>query len=136
MLGMKPQADLPAYVTNFDVAIVPFVVSEMTHAVSPLKVYEYLACGVPVAAPPLRSLAGLSGVHTDTDLVTAVEHASAAERPNPQDALREHSWSCRMADLLPHVGWTLDTTTDDPVTVADRTPVIYPRRQRFVSRTE
>ena len=135
-LGMKPQGDLPAYVTHFDVAIVPFVVSAMTHAVSPLKVYEYLACGVPVAAPPLRSLTELPAVHTDADLVTAVERASAAERPNPHDALREHSWTRRLADLLPHVGWTLDTTTDEPVTIAYRKPVIYPKHQRSVSQPE
>jgi glycosyltransferase involved in cell wall biosynthesis len=58
-LGLKPQIDLPAYVQRFDVGLIPFKVTDTTHAVSPLKAYEYLASGVPVAAPPLRSLEGL-----------------------------------------------------------------------------
>ena len=46
-LGLKAQFELPAYVRRFDVGLLPFIVSDMTHAVSPLKVYEYLASGVP-----------------------------------------------------------------------------------------
>ncbi|MCZ7533591.1 MAG: glycosyltransferase [Acidimicrobiia bacterium] len=133
LLGMRPQGDLPAYVTHFDVAIVPFVVSDTTHAVSPLKVYEYLACGVPVAAPPLRSLVDLVGVHTDVDLVTAVQHASAAERPNRQDTLREHSWTRRMVELLPHVGWSLDTDIDDRADIAYRPVVVYRPKDRHIA---
>ncbi|HSK07833.1 MAG TPA: glycosyltransferase, partial [Acidimicrobiia bacterium] len=73
LLGLKPQTDLPAYVQRFDVGLVPFRVSPTTHAVSPLKAYEYLASGVPIASPRLRALEGLDGVHSDPDLVTAVE---------------------------------------------------------------
>jgi glycosyltransferase involved in cell wall biosynthesis len=80
-LGLKPQADLPAYVRRFDVGLVPFTVTETTHAVSPLKVYEYLACAVPVAAPPLRALDGLDGVTVAGDLVTAVAGALAGPVP-------------------------------------------------------
>ena len=78
LLGLKAHGDIPAYVRRFDVGLVPFTVSPTTHAVSPLKVYEYLACGVPVAAPALRSLAGLAGVATAADLPDAVTAALAA----------------------------------------------------------
>jgi hypothetical protein len=44
---------MPAYVSALDVGLVPFVVDDMTRAVSPLKMYEYLAAGVPVVASPL-----------------------------------------------------------------------------------
>ena len=49
-LGLKPRQTLPGYVQRFDVGLVPFRVTDMTHAVSPLKAFEYLASGVPVAA--------------------------------------------------------------------------------------
>jgi glycosyltransferase involved in cell wall biosynthesis len=74
-LGLKPQGSLPDYLARFDVGLLPFVVSPMTHAVSPLKVFEYLACGVPVAAPPLRAVVGIPGVVTAEHLVDAVEEA-------------------------------------------------------------
>jgi glycosyltransferase involved in cell wall biosynthesis len=52
-LGPRPSDQMPAYVSALDVGLVPFVVDDMTRAVSPLKMYEYLAAGVPVVASPL-----------------------------------------------------------------------------------
>jgi glycosyltransferase involved in cell wall biosynthesis len=106
LVGSRPQVELPRLIGGFDVGIVPFSVSETTHAVSPLKVYEYLACGVPVAAPPLRSLRGLDGVHTDPDLVTAVRRALDGPAPDRDRALVEHGWSARVDLLLDALGVT------------------------------
>jgi glycosyltransferase involved in cell wall biosynthesis len=53
LLGPKSSDEIAGYVQAFDVGLVPFVVDEMTVAVSPLKMYEYLAAGVPVVATPL-----------------------------------------------------------------------------------
>lgn len=99
-LGLKPQTELPAYVGRFSVGLIPFVVSATTHAVSPLKVFEYLAMGVPVAASPLRALAGLDGVFVSDDLVAAVGAAIDGPRPDRLRALTEHSWEARVRDLL------------------------------------
>ncbi len=49
----QPSDRIAEYVRGFSVGILPFVVDEMTEAVTPLKLYEYLACGVPVVATPL-----------------------------------------------------------------------------------
>src|SRR5665811_2161361 len=56
-LGSKPYGSLPAYLERFDVAAIPFVVTEVTHSVSPLKLFEYMAGGKPVITPPLRECA-------------------------------------------------------------------------------
>ncbi len=53
-LGTRPYADLPGYLAAFTVATIPFVVNDVTHAVSPLKLFEYMAGGKPVVTPPLR----------------------------------------------------------------------------------
>ena len=100
-LGLKPQTDLPAYLQRFDVAIIPFKLNDTTHAVSPLKVYEYLASGTPVAAPPLRSLEGLDAVYTDANLTAAVEAAFACPKPDREAVLEAHSWSQRVHDIHP-----------------------------------
>jgi len=52
-LDPVPSDEIPEYVAAFDVGLVPFVVDDLTRAVSPLKMYEYLAAGVPVVATPL-----------------------------------------------------------------------------------
>ena len=61
-LGVKPYAELPHYLAYFDVAMVPFVVSEVTHAVSPLKLFEYMAGGKPVIVTPMHESTRYEGV--------------------------------------------------------------------------
>jgi glycosyltransferase involved in cell wall biosynthesis len=53
ILGRRPYQSLPAYCKAFDIAILPFVVNELTLAANPLKLREYLAAGLPVVATPL-----------------------------------------------------------------------------------
>ena len=52
-LGRKPYEDLPAYCRQFDVGLIPFKVNELTRAVNPIKLREYLAAGLPVVSTPL-----------------------------------------------------------------------------------
>jgi glycosyltransferase involved in cell wall biosynthesis len=131
-LGLKAQEDLPAYIQRFDVGIVPFVLSEVTHAVSPLKVYEYLASGVPVAAPPLRALEGLEGVYTDVDLVGAVTQAMHAPKPDRERALAEHSWHERVVRLLASVDGGLPSEGGLPMKIARRVPEHYSKADRSI----
>lgn len=55
-LGEKPQADVPAYVHAFDVAMIPYRKSEYNNASFPLKFWEFMASGKPVVAMNLPSL--------------------------------------------------------------------------------
>ncbi len=71
VLGPRPFEDLPLYVAHFSVGIIPFVVSELTRAVNPIKLREMLAAGCPVvstALPEVARYAGvLEGVHVARD---------------------------------------------------------------------
>jgi hypothetical protein len=131
-LGLKARHQLPGYVGRFDVGLVPFIVSEVTHAVSPLKVFEYLAMGVPVAAPPLRSLAGLEGVFAASDLVEAVETAGRGPRPDSRRVRERHSWGNRLAVVFEALGWELGSDLDPPPQLFLRPPVHYGRSERLV----
>jgi glycosyltransferase involved in cell wall biosynthesis len=51
-----PYSELPKYASRFDAAIVPFEVNEITHPVSPLKLFEYMALGLKVFATPTKTL--------------------------------------------------------------------------------
>jgi glycosyltransferase involved in cell wall biosynthesis len=132
LLGLKPQHRLAAYLHQFDVGLVPFTVSETTHAVSPLKVYEYLACGVPVASPPLRALEGLDGVFTADRLVDAVALAMTAGPPDRAAILRDHSWSARVGALLAAAGVSEPAVEGSRPEVAERAVVHYSRGERAV----
>jgi glycosyltransferase involved in cell wall biosynthesis len=54
--GPFPYRELPWLLNFCDVGLVPFVRNELTHAVSPLKLYEYLACGLPTVATRLDEI--------------------------------------------------------------------------------
>ena len=59
-LGPKPWSELPGLLWNLDVAIIPYAVDGFTTARSPLKLFEYLAAGLPVVsttAPPEEDFA-------------------------------------------------------------------------------
>ncbi len=108
LLGRKPYADLPAYAKGFDVALIPFPISEVTLNANPLKAREYLAAGLPVvstAIPEVEVLDRCRIGRVPDDFVRQIE--AALTRPGP-DAARSRdmageSWAARLADIRRHV---------------------------------
>jgi teichuronic acid biosynthesis glycosyltransferase TuaH len=102
-----PRSGIPGLVAAADVCLVPHVQNALTEAMSPLKLYEYLAAGRPVAAvalPPIAAVEGrLALVPPGGDFVDAVERALALG-PAPEDErlafVSEHGWSHRFEELL------------------------------------
>ncbi len=56
LLGEKTYAELPAYLTCFDVCTIPFRRIPLTEATNPVKLFEYLSAGKPVVAASLPEL--------------------------------------------------------------------------------
>ncbi len=52
-LGYKSYEELIYYASYFDVGIIPFKQNDMTAAVNPIKMWEYMAMGIPVVATAL-----------------------------------------------------------------------------------
>lgn len=52
-LGPKSYKELPEYLHVFDVATIPFAVTEALQAVSPIKLFEYMAGGRPIVTTDL-----------------------------------------------------------------------------------
>ena len=61
-LGVKPYEELPQYLQYFDVATIPFIVNDITHATSPLKLFEYMAGEKPIVITPMKESMQYSGV--------------------------------------------------------------------------
>jgi glycosyltransferase involved in cell wall biosynthesis len=53
-LGTRPYSDLPGYLKYFDVATIPFKLNDITHATSPIKLFEYMTAGKPVVTSALQ----------------------------------------------------------------------------------
>lgn len=93
------------FVRGFNVGMLPFVVNEMTEAVTPLKMYEYLACAVPMVATPLPACLSEPAVRTASDPETfaaAIDSCVELGRGERLD-LRTHAepadWRRRVAPL-------------------------------------
>jgi UDP-galactopyranose mutase len=55
-LGLKQYSELPAYLSGWDVAMLPFALNESTRFISPTKTPEYLAAGLKVVSTPIRDI--------------------------------------------------------------------------------
>ena len=60
ILGPRPYEDLPAYIKSFDVAMIPVALNEYTHAMFPMKFFEYLAAGKRIVSTDIDSLKNYS----------------------------------------------------------------------------
>jgi GT2 family glycosyltransferase/glycosyltransferase involved in cell wall biosynthesis len=54
--GRRPYSEMPYYLYQFDVCLIPFKLNKVTQAVDPVKLYEYLSCGKPIVATPLHEI--------------------------------------------------------------------------------
>jgi len=113
-VGEIPYSDVPGMLSTFDVCVIPFVVSPLTIATNPVKLYEYLAAGCPIVATPLPELAGLEAVdvHCAENAPTFAE-AIRKLLPNARDAesvarrrtwAEQHGWPSRSALLAQALG--------------------------------
>ena len=99
--GAVPYAELPDRLAECDVVLIPFKLSPLIEAVNPVKLYEYLACGLPVVSARLPEVVTFAD-HLYT-YGTSAEMTGAIER-----ALREDSQARREARRARVLGETWD----------------------------
>jgi len=61
-LGRKEYVQLPNYIQNFSVCIIPYKITKYTERAFPIKVYEFLATGKPVVTTDLPAIQDLNGI--------------------------------------------------------------------------
>src|SRR5947207_6231346 len=78
LFGQRAHPDLPRYVKQFDVGIVPYLLTDYTANVYPTKLNEYLSMGIPVVATDLPEIRRFNRDHGDVVEVAATADAFAA----------------------------------------------------------
>ncbi len=106
LLGRRPHAALPDLLRGADAGLIPYGINDLTRSVFPMKVYEYLAAGLPVVATPLPALAEVAEVTTAPDaagiaalLDAALADGSPERRAARSQAAAAHSWDARLAEI-------------------------------------
>ena len=88
VLGMKPYAEIPAYLSHIDAGVIPFRATRLTEGVNPVKLYEYSAAGVTTVAtdfsPDTQAFAHIVLIARTLDEFTDHLRTAIARRNNQE----------------------------------------------------
>ena len=106
LLGFRRHEELPRVLRGADAALIPYRLTDLTASIFPMKVYEYLAAGLPVVATPLPAIRGVDAVTVAADAaqtVAALERLMAeddlARRAGRSAAASTNTWDARQAEI-------------------------------------
>ncbi len=112
LFGQRAHPDVPKYVKQFDVGIVPYLLTDYTANVYPTKLNEYLVMGIPVVATDLPEIRRFNREHGDVVEVAGTADAFAAAikkslngASSPAvvqhriDVAQSNSWEQRIASM-------------------------------------
>lgn len=107
-LGRKSYSELPYYINEFDVCIIPHKIDKFTKSMNPLKLYEYLACGKPIVTT------NVSGIDKFQELIytaktkeefnekinQALKEDSKEKIESRKNAVKNENWKNRVNQML------------------------------------
>lgn len=107
-LGVKAYAEIPQYLRFFDAAMIPFDLNDVTHATSPLKLFEYMAGGKPVVITAMAESMRYPGViiaYDVEDFSNKLDQAlQLRQDPEYLGAIRQiahqNTWNKRATQIL------------------------------------
>jgi glycosyltransferase involved in cell wall biosynthesis len=98
VLGGRPYSTIPAYLKNSDVGLIPFKRNRLVESVNPIKLYEYMACGLPVLSSRWETIEGLGSpayLYDSFEEFLEMMDASLSEEIDRQkliDFAQKNSW--------------------------------------------
>lgn len=106
-VGEVRHAELSAWMAQFTVATIPFLVQPLTMATNPIKMYEYFACGLPLVSARLGEVERYGGLAYIADsprefvdqLELAARERDAALRQVRRQVAEKESWAQRARSL-------------------------------------
>jgi UDP-galactopyranose mutase len=103
-LGQRDYAQLPSYLTGWDVCLLPFARNQATRFISPTKTLEYMAAERPIVSTPITDVAEPYG-----DIVyladTAVKFVAACDRVLATTEAERAERAAKMRGVLARTSW-------------------------------
>ena len=111
LFGEVPYTNLPGIVRSWNVAIIPFIVNDLTRATNPVKMYEYAAAGLPIVSTKLpeveeatRIVDGIYVADSSARFIECINEAAKLSdeiRGGLRSWAEVNSWNSRIKDFLP-----------------------------------
>lgn len=107
-IGKIPYEILPHYLKSFSIGIIPFKINTLTIYVNPVKLYEYLATGLPVVSSALPDVVNLNNenlvsIYTDkNDFIKKIEQNLYNTNENKilrQEFAKQNTWANRVQSI-------------------------------------
>lgn len=103
MPGVVPYKEAGAWVSRFDVGLVPHLNSELTQNMNPLKIFVYLAFNVPVVSTEISNIDRSSTLvcveDSNDNFLSAVDKCISRGRPSSAEFekyVKSNNWSARL----------------------------------------
>lgn len=128
-LGQRSYDELPAYLSGWDIALIPFLLNESTKYISPTKTPEYLAAGIPVISTPITDVVNPYGTEGLVSICNTAEEFVAAGEIELEERdksfwlaevdkyLKDMSWNNTVSEMLDLIKEKLTET--DQLTLTD-----------------
>lgn len=111
LLGHRDYAQLPDYLRGIAVGLLPTLVNDYTRSMFPMKYFEYIAAGRPVASTPLeftrQQHEALQIGDDPKGFAEAIERSIARGTlapPQAAAAVADNTWDARLRKMLRHAG--------------------------------
>ena len=106
-IGRKPHDSLPNYCKAFDVALIPHKVNELTLAMNPIKLREYMSAGLKIVSTdlpemrfyPEHCITAANYDEFEQGVITALASQSKEERKARSAPMAHETWEFKVLEL-------------------------------------
>lgn len=128
LTGSKPPEELPAYLKNFSVGIIPFQKNDFTKGIYPIKINEYLAAGIPVVATNFGNLDDFSGIISiaenkkefKTFILDEIRNDTIQMRRKRQIMANQNTWENRAEEFSSVIEEVENKILTNPINLNER----------------
>jgi glycosyltransferase involved in cell wall biosynthesis len=119
-LGQVDVSQVPDYLKGFQVGLMPYALGRESDNISPLKLYDYMATGLPVASmdiPAAREFSSYIHLASRAEgfaeaISAALSDTTASRRQERRQVASQHTWEARVEQLSDLIQTQLQTKNE------------------------